>query len=199
MRALGNEVAKNLVLAGIGRLTVLDPDDVVEDDLGSQFFVTEEHVGMNVYTGPFRVAIRPVLTDVLQRAEAAQPAMQKLNPRVPVHTDTDSVRSKAPEYFKSFDIVIATDLDIDNLVNTSSTLPGGTSPHNLHLLTQPLPRCSSTSTPQPAPTTSPSTPPPRTASTASSLPTSSPTPSSSSASNPTSPPSSSANPAPAPS
>jgi molybdopterin/thiamine biosynthesis adenylyltransferase len=48
MRALANEVAKNLVLAGIGSLTVLDPDVVVEDDLGAQFFVSEEHVGINV-------------------------------------------------------------------------------------------------------------------------------------------------------
>jgi molybdopterin/thiamine biosynthesis adenylyltransferase len=63
MRALGNEVAKNLVLAGIGRLTVLDPDDVVEDDLGSQFFITEKHVGMNVYW-PTCIAIKPALTDI---------------------------------------------------------------------------------------------------------------------------------------
>jgi len=48
MRALANEVAKNLVLAGIGSLTVLDSEDVVEEDLGAQFFVSEEHVGMNV-------------------------------------------------------------------------------------------------------------------------------------------------------
>jgi ubiquitin-like 1-activating enzyme E1 A len=48
MRALANEVAKNLVLAGIGSLTVLDPDDVVEDDLGSQFFISDPHVGQNV-------------------------------------------------------------------------------------------------------------------------------------------------------
>lgn len=48
MRALANEVAKNLVLAGIGSLTVLDSEDVVEDDLGAQFFVSEEHVGINV-------------------------------------------------------------------------------------------------------------------------------------------------------
>lgn len=48
IRALANEVAKNLVLAGIGSLTVLDPDIVVEDDLGGQFFIGEEHVGMNV-------------------------------------------------------------------------------------------------------------------------------------------------------
>lgn len=48
IRALANEVAKNLVLAGIGSLTVLDPDTVTEDDLGGQFFIGEEHVGANV-------------------------------------------------------------------------------------------------------------------------------------------------------
>lgn len=48
MRALANEVAKNLVLAGIGSLTVLDSNVVSEDDLGAQFFVSEEHVGQNV-------------------------------------------------------------------------------------------------------------------------------------------------------
>lgn len=48
MRALANEVAKNLVLAGIGSLTVLDDGVVSEDDLGAQFFVSEEHVGQNV-------------------------------------------------------------------------------------------------------------------------------------------------------
>lgn len=48
MRALANEIAKNLVLAGIGSLTILDDQLVTEDDLGSQFFVSELHVGMNV-------------------------------------------------------------------------------------------------------------------------------------------------------
>ena len=48
MRALANETAKNLVLAGIGSLTVLDPELVTEDDLSSQFFVQEEHLGQNV-------------------------------------------------------------------------------------------------------------------------------------------------------
>lgn len=48
IRALANEVAKNLVLAGIGSLTVLDPDIVTEDDLGGQFFIGEEHIGINV-------------------------------------------------------------------------------------------------------------------------------------------------------
>lgn len=48
IRALANEVAKNLVLAGIGSLTVLDPDTVTEDDLSGQFFIGEEHIGVNV-------------------------------------------------------------------------------------------------------------------------------------------------------
>ena len=48
LKALANEVAKNLVLAGIGSLTINDDQSVTEDDLCSQFFVSEEHVGMNV-------------------------------------------------------------------------------------------------------------------------------------------------------
>lgn len=48
MKALANEIAKNLVLAGIGSMTVLDSETVVEDDLGAQFFISEQHLGMNV-------------------------------------------------------------------------------------------------------------------------------------------------------
>lgn len=48
MRALANEIAKNLVLAGIGSLTVQDSQVVVEDDLGAQFFVSEQDIGKNV-------------------------------------------------------------------------------------------------------------------------------------------------------
>ena len=48
IKALGNEVAKNLVLAGIGHLTVVDGETVTEDDLASQFLISEEHIGQNV-------------------------------------------------------------------------------------------------------------------------------------------------------
>lgn len=48
MKALANEVAKNLVLAGIGSLTIIDHEIVTEDDLSAQFFISEEHVGQNV-------------------------------------------------------------------------------------------------------------------------------------------------------
>ena len=48
MKALANEIVKNLVLAGIGSMTILDSEMVVDDDLGSQFFISEQHLGMNV-------------------------------------------------------------------------------------------------------------------------------------------------------
>ncbi|PSS00956.1 hypothetical protein BD289DRAFT_450049 [Coniella lustricola] len=103
MKALGNEIAKNLVLAGIGSLTVVDHENVTEADLGSQFLVSQEQVGAN-------------------RAQACLPELQKLNPRVNVIVDMDDVRLKGPSYFALFDMVIATDLDPDtlNIINTAT-------------------------------------------------------------------------------
>ncbi|TID19697.1 hypothetical protein E6O75_ATG07035 [Venturia nashicola] len=101
VKALANEVAKNLILAGIGKLTIIDHELVTEDDLAAQFFIQESDVGKN-------------------RAEAAAPEMRKLNPRVEITVDTSHVRDK-PDlagFFQSFDIIIATDLDFP----TTSTL-----------------------------------------------------------------------------
>lgn len=53
IKALANEVAKNLVLAGIGSLTIVDHETVTEEDLAAQFFVSEEHLGMNVSAAHF--------------------------------------------------------------------------------------------------------------------------------------------------
>lgn len=107
MKALANEVAKNLVLAGIGSLTILDGDVVTESDLGSQFFLSAEegHVGQN-------------------RAQAASAAIQRLNPRVAVHVDPESITAKGTSYFAAFDLVIATDLDSSLLtfINTATRL-----------------------------------------------------------------------------
>ena len=109
IKALANEVAKNLVLAGVGSLTILDDAVVSESDLGAQFFLSESDnvVGQN-------------------RAQAACAAIQKLNPRVHVHVDADGIKSKGPSYFAAFDVVIATDLDPDsfNLINTATRVNG---------------------------------------------------------------------------
>ncbi|KAL2219802.1 hypothetical protein M432DRAFT_543983 [Thermoascus aurantiacus ATCC 26904] len=102
IRALANEVAKNLVLAGIGSLTILDHEVVTEEDLGAQFFLTEEHVGQN-------------------RAQAAGPQIHNMNPRVQIHVDTDNVRSKPPEFFARFDVIIATELDFPTFTTINAS------------------------------------------------------------------------------
>lgn len=48
LRALGTEIAKNLTLAGINSLTIIDDDVVTEEDLGTQYFVREDDVGKSV-------------------------------------------------------------------------------------------------------------------------------------------------------
>ncbi|KAL7626748.1 E1 ubiquitin-activating protein aos1 [Parahypoxylon ruwenzoriense] len=105
MKALANEIAKNLVLAGIGSLTVVDDQVVTEADLGAQFFLSEENIGQN-------------------RAEAAVTQIQKLNPRVKVTADSGSIMNKGASFFGNFDIVIATDLSPTLLafINTATRL-----------------------------------------------------------------------------
>lgn len=42
---VGAETLKNLILPGIGKFTILDHETVTEEDLGANFFVTDDHVG----------------------------------------------------------------------------------------------------------------------------------------------------------
>jgi ubiquitin-like 1-activating enzyme E1 A len=60
MKALANEVAKNLALAGVNSLTVIDHELVRENDLAAQFFISEADVGKNVSTtaSPFHEQCR---------------------------------------------------------------------------------------------------------------------------------------------
>lgn len=48
LRALGTEIAKNLTLAGISSLTIIDDDPVTEEDTGAQYFLREEDMGKPV-------------------------------------------------------------------------------------------------------------------------------------------------------
>ncbi|KAI9799688.1 MAG: hypothetical protein M1825_004423 [Sarcosagium campestre] len=96
LKGIGNEVAKNLVLAGIGTLNVVDHELVSGDDLAAQFLISEDDIGKN-------------------RAEAAAPQIRKLNPRVALTVDTTDVSLKTPDFFQPFDVIIATCLDLDIL------------------------------------------------------------------------------------
>ncbi|KAJ5150468.1 uncharacterized protein N7500_010657 [Penicillium coprophilum] len=103
VKALANEVAKNLVLAGIGSLTIIDHQDVTEDDLGAQFFIAEAQSEQDVIGK--------------NRAQVAGPQIHKMNPRVKLNIDTSDVKTKQPDFFAQFDITIATELDF--LTNTT--------------------------------------------------------------------------------
>ncbi|PGH08576.1 ubiquitin-like 1-activating enzyme E1 A [Blastomyces parvus] len=96
LKSLGAEIAKNLVLAGIGSLTIVDNAIVKEEDVTAQFFLSDEHINRN-------------------RAEAAAPQILQMNPRVDVVVEAIDIRSKPPAFFASFDVAIATDLDYDTI------------------------------------------------------------------------------------
>lgn len=48
LRGTATEVIKNIVLAGIGKLVIVDTDDVSEEDLGTGFFFRDDDVGKKV-------------------------------------------------------------------------------------------------------------------------------------------------------
>lgn len=56
LRALGTEIAKNLTLAGIRSLTIIDDEPVVEEDLGAGYFLREEDIGKPVSCHQFEEA-----------------------------------------------------------------------------------------------------------------------------------------------
>lgn len=89
--AVGSEIAKNIVLSGIGSLTILDAHNLTEEDLGAQFFVGFEDLGK-------------------KRVEAALAQIQDLNPRVKLDIDSAAFVDKEAKFFQAFDLIIATDL-----------------------------------------------------------------------------------------
>ena len=48
LKGTATETIKNIVLAGIGTLVIVDGDNVTEEDLGAGFFFRDEDVGSKV-------------------------------------------------------------------------------------------------------------------------------------------------------
>lgn len=65
LRALGTEIAKNLTLAGISSLTIIDNEAVTEEDLGTQYFLREEDVGKSVSFLPLHTPCPNHVTNLL--------------------------------------------------------------------------------------------------------------------------------------
>ncbi|ODQ80022.1 hypothetical protein BABINDRAFT_161667, partial [Babjeviella inositovora NRRL Y-12698] len=97
LSGVGTEVAKNLVLGGIGALTVLDSHTVIAEDLSCQFFQTEADIGTS-------------------RVGAALARIQELNNRVVLTSETRSLSDVDEVWFGQFDIVIATELGRNEIV-----------------------------------------------------------------------------------
>ncbi|GAM90968.1 hypothetical protein ANO11243_090150 [Dothideomycetidae sp. 11243] len=91
VKAVGTEIAKNLILNGIGSLTIVDNGVVTESDLGAQYFLRDDDVGSN-------------------RAQTAATRLQELNPRVGVLANASDPMQFTDEFYKQFDLIVATDL-----------------------------------------------------------------------------------------
>ncbi|OAV96446.1 hypothetical protein PTTG_26393 [Puccinia triticina 1-1 BBBD Race 1] len=92
LRGISTEACKNIVLAGVGSITILDQNDVSPEDLGAGFFFREEDVGQ-------------------KRVVVAKKRVNSLNPRVNVIGLTDDLESKIDEdgFLASFDIICLND------------------------------------------------------------------------------------------
>ncbi|XP_007941067.1 SUMO-activating enzyme subunit 1 [Orycteropus afer afer] len=97
MKGLGAEIAKNLILAGVKGLTMLDHEQVSPEDPGAQFLIRTGSVGRN-------------------RAEASLERAQNLNPMVDVKADTENVDEKPEAFFTQFDAVCLTCCSRDVIV-----------------------------------------------------------------------------------
>lgn len=99
--AIGSEITKSIVLSGIGHLTILDGHMVTEEDLGSQFFIGSEDVGQ-------------------WKIDATKERIQDLNPRVELNFDKQDLQEKDEEFFQQFDLVVATEMQIDEAIKINT-------------------------------------------------------------------------------
>lgn len=80
INGVGAEIAKNLVLSGIKSLTILDSNQVTEQDLKSNFLLPHSSIGKN-------------------RAESCVKALQTLNPMVEIIDEKESLAEKGEDFF----------------------------------------------------------------------------------------------------
>ncbi|KAK4468664.1 hypothetical protein MN116_007848 [Schistosoma mekongi] len=105
---LGAEILKNLVLPGVGSFTIIDDSYVTENDLGTNFFVAENHIGK-------------------ARAQVVTESLMELNNEVNGNyliEDVHDLLEKDPQIFFSFDVVIVTDAREKLLIRLSQLLNG---------------------------------------------------------------------------
>ena len=91
VNGLCNEIAKNLVLAGVGHVCIQDPETLVESDLqvGGLFHVNETQLGTS-------------------KADALVQGLRPLNPHGQITSETSTLGELSDEFIAKFDYVIST-------------------------------------------------------------------------------------------
>jgi len=103
LKGVATEAVKNIVLAGIGRLVVLDGDNVTLEDLGAGFFFREDDVGRN-------------------KADVAKSRIESLNPLVAVEALTGMSQldhDHLDSLVQGVDMVCVTDMDRESLIRVN--------------------------------------------------------------------------------
>ena len=104
--ATSTEILKNIVLPGVGKFTIIDDQKLSEEDAGNNFFLTKEHIGG-------------------LRGSAAKDVLLELNPDVrgnSIDTSVSQILQDQPNFFTSFNLVIAAELDEESLKILSAHL-----------------------------------------------------------------------------
>ncbi|CAG9824867.1 unnamed protein product [Phaedon cochleariae] len=104
--ALGTEILKSLVLPGIGSFTIVDGEKVTEEDIGSNFFLDSDSIGMS-------------------RAQVATQCLLELNPDVRgdyIDESPEHIMSHTQDFFNKFTVVVATALPEKTLLPLSRYL-----------------------------------------------------------------------------
>ncbi|GLB38251.1 putative thiF family protein [Lyophyllum shimeji] len=100
LKGTATEAIKNMVLAGIGKLVIVDSEEVAEEDLGAGILFRDEDVGKN-------------------RLEAAKSRVESLNPLVTVETIRTASILEGDAFetlVRGVDVVCVTDWDRDGLI-----------------------------------------------------------------------------------
>lgn len=102
---VGTEIVKNLTLGGLNSIEILDDSIIKEEDYAAQFFLPNDD---------------SVIGDL--KLPHVLPAIKELNPRVDLRINTNSLNDVTPEYFKSFDLVVATELTKHEMLRVNGVL-----------------------------------------------------------------------------
>lgn len=97
---IGTEIIKNLVLGGLSSIEILDDSTVKEEDFAAQFFLPNDDSCIGEVKLPLMIN-----------------KIKELNNRVNLSINTNTLKHvlEDPAYFKKFDIVIATELQKDEM------------------------------------------------------------------------------------